>query len=116
MERSSPGPLRMISSRNPRVQSQPSSLGPEAINDSGLPYFGTHAVYRRNSTAYSCGVKFPPQPQDSLPTPQKRTSKGSADPPAVRLSAKVVLPAGELRYSTHWENASAGRLRTLAAR
>src|SRR5450631_469299 len=100
MERSCPGPLRTISSKNPRVQSQLSSFGPEAMNDRSFPYPGTQVVYLRNSTAYSCGVKFPPQPQDSFPTPQKRTLNGSANPAAARVSARVVLPAGELQYST----------------
>jgi hypothetical protein len=35
-----------------------------------IPKQGTQAVKRRYSVAYSSGVKFPPQPQDSLPTPQ----------------------------------------------
>src|SRR6478672_5016934 len=100
MERMSPGEWRTVSSRNPRVQSHLSSLGPEAMNDTFCPYCGTQAVYLRNSTAYSCAVKFPPQPQDSLPTPQYRTPNGSAYPAAARMSARVVLPAGELQYST----------------
>src|SRR6185295_5224194 len=100
MERMSPGEWRTISSRNPRVQSHLSSLGPEETNDNFCPYSGTHAVYRRNSTAYSCAVKFPPQPHDSFPTPQYRTPNGSAYPAAVRRSDRVVLPAGELQYST----------------
>src|SRR5271157_5155638 len=66
--------------------------------------------------AYSAGSKLPPHPQDSLPTPQYFTLKGSLNPAATRVSASVVIPAGELQYSTHWTNCCAGRLRTLAAR
>src|SRR6266404_2438958 len=94
-------PLRATSSKKPRVHSQLFSLGPEATNDNLLPYSGTHVAKRRYSTAYSCAVKLPPQPQDSLPTPQYCTLKGSLNPAAARSSARVVLPAGELQYSTH---------------
>src|ERR1700730_6035609 len=109
-------PCRTISSKNPRVQFQSSELGPEAINESSCPYRGTQAVYLPNSAANCCPVKLPPHPQDSVPTPQKRTPNGSGYPDAARVSAHVVLPAGELQYSTQWSNSSPGRLRTLAAR
>src|SRR5205814_6681920 len=101
MERSSLAPFRTISSRKPRVQSQLSSFGPDAMKDKSCPKRGTQVVHLRNSTAYSCDVKFPPQPQDSLPTPQKRTPNGSEYPAAARTSARLVLPAGALQYSTH---------------
>ena len=42
------------------------------------PNWGTHAVKRRYSVAYSSGVNSPPQPHDSLPTPQNLTSYGLA--------------------------------------
>src|SRR4030095_7158307 len=84
-----------------RVQSRSPPFGPAPTKARFTPYLGTQAVKRRYSAAYSSGVKLPPQPQDSLPTPQKRTLKGSRSPPAARFSAGVVLPAGELQYSTH---------------
>ncbi len=43
---------------------------------------------------------LPPQPQFSLPTPQKRTFHGSARPFARRSSAIESSPS-EVRYSTH---------------
>ena len=81
------------------------------------PYAGTaHVAKRRNSAAYSSGVKLPPQPHDSLPIPQYRTPNGSRSPPAARCSASVVLAAGELQYSTHSMNDRAGNVRTFTAR
>ena len=52
-----------------------------------LSKHGTQAVYRRNSAAYSSGVRLPPQPQGSLPTPQRRRSSGSRSPFASRVAA-----------------------------
>ena len=43
---------------------------------------------------------LPPQPQFSLPTPQKRTFHGSRRPFARRSSA-IESSASEVRYSTH---------------
>src|ERR1700761_718183 len=107
--------MKMFSKKR-AVQSTSSWFGPEAMSFRSTPYLGSHDWYLRYSLAYSSGVKFPPQPQLSLPTPQYCTLYGSGDPPAARTSAQVVLPAGELQYSTHWSKAYAFRLRTLAAR
>ena len=74
---------------------------------------GVHAVKRRNSAAYSSGVRLPPQPQLSLPTPQRSTLKGAGSPLAARCAAKALgaagaaefegtLPAGALQYSISW--------------
>jgi hypothetical protein len=60
--------------------------------------------------AYSSGTRFPPQPQLSLPTPQRSTLKGSGSPLAARWAASALgmagaaefdgtLPAGALQYS-----------------
>jgi hypothetical protein len=48
-------------------------------------------------------VKLPPQPHDSLPTPQYSTLKGSRLPiwPLARICESVVVAAGALQYSTH---------------
>ena len=81
------------------------------------PYAGTaHVAKRRYSAAYSSGVKLPPHPQDSFPMPQYRTPNGSRSPPAARCSASVVLPAGELQYSSHSVNERAGSVRRFTAR
>src|SRR5437870_13713182 len=76
-------------------------FGPAAMNFSGTPKRGTQAVYRRNSVAYSSGVKLPPQPHGSLPTPQYVTPNGSRSPAAARSSDIVVASAGALQYSIH---------------
>src|SRR5262245_24123186 len=94
-----PNPRRSFSfEKNLRVQSRSAPFGPEPTKASLTPYEGTQAVNRRYSAAYSSGVKFPPQPHDSLPTPQNFTPAGSR---FARMSASVVEPAGELQYSTH---------------
>src|SRR6185436_21167333 len=87
--------------KNLRVQSRSPPFGPEPMKDNPIPKPGAHSEKRRYSAAYSSGVKLPPQPHDSLPTPQYFTLNGSRSPPAARSSAGVVLPAGELQYSTH---------------
>src|SRR4029453_17430193 len=84
-----------------RVQSRSPPFGPAPTKARFTPYLGTQAVKRRYSAAYSSGVKLPPQPQDSLPTPQKRTFGESGSPFSARTSASDVVPGGELQYSTH---------------
>src|SRR5580704_19699129 len=96
------GPFCNMPCRNSRVHLYSLSFGPDAIKLSSVPNCGTSAQNLRNSTEYSVAVMSPPHPHDSLPTPQNRTLKGSLLPPAARRSASVVLPAGELQYSTHW--------------
>jgi hypothetical protein len=61
------------------------------------PYDGGDAM------AYSSGVKSPPQPQASLPTPQYSMPHGCllGNSPVARILASVVESAGELQYSTH---------------
>jgi hypothetical protein len=88
--------------KKPRVQFSSPLLGPDATKERRVSKPGTHDVKRRNSTAYSSAVKSPPQPQLSLPTPQKRTLSGLRSPSRARRSASDVDPAGELQYSTHW--------------
>src|ERR1043165_5153244 len=92
-----------IFEKNPRVQFESPPFDPEAIKLKSTLYRATAAVKRMYSTEYSAGVKFPPQPHDSLPMPQNFTRNGSRtgiSPPA-RRSAPVVEPAGELQYSIH---------------
>src|SRR5258708_25704531 len=115
MRRNCPGPLRTTSFRNSRVQTHSSVLGPDATSFSSSPYVGSHDVKRRNSTAYSSGVKSPPQPQDSFPTPQYFTRNGSGEPAAARASANVVLPAGGFQISPPSHNPDAGKLLTVPA-
>src|ERR1700683_4612794 len=110
------GPLSRISAKNPLVQFQSSVFGPEAMRCKVSPYAGSQVAYRRNSAAYSWGVKFPPHPQDSFPTPQYFTPKGSGYPAVARTSDRVVVPAGELQNSTHCWKADAGSVLTFAAR
>ena len=69
---------------------------------------------RRNSTAYSSGRKSPPQPHDHCRCPGQHIV-GFAAAVGARVWASVVLPAGELQYSTHSSNQCGVRLRTLAA-
>src|SRR3990170_4527238 len=111
-----PWPFSVSLLKKPRVQFSSPLLGPEAMYDSRASNPGTHDVNRRNSTAYSSAVKSPPQPQLSLPTPQKRTFSGSGEPSFARRSASDVLPAGEFADSTHWEKERARRLRGVAAK
>src|ERR1700722_8153197 len=95
------GPFCNIPCRNSRVHLYSLSFGPDATKLNSAPNCGTSAQNFRNSVEYSVAVMSPPQPHDSLPTPQKRTLNGSLLPPAARISAYVVLPAGELQYSIH---------------
>src|ERR1044071_5022759 len=95
--------LSAILEKNPRVQLESPPFDPEAIKLRSTPYRGTAAVKRLYSTEYSSGVKFPPQPHDSLPMPQNFTRNGSrtGSSPLARRWAPVVDPAGELQYSSH---------------
>src|ERR1700744_236631 len=95
------GPFCNMPWRNSRVHLYSASFGPEATKLSSVPNCGTSATNLRNSTEYSVAVMSPPQPHDPFPTPQKPTLNGSLLPPAARMSANVVLPAGELQYSIH---------------
>ena len=57
-------------------------------------------MYLRYSVAYSPPLMFPPQPHDSLPTPQYLTLKGSLSPLLARSVARERVPAGALQYDT----------------
>src|SRR5207248_817044 len=102
--------------KNRRVHSTSPPFGPAPMNANGTPYLGTHDVNFRNSTAYSSGVKFPPQPHDSFPIPQYRTLNGSRSPAAARIPESVVCSAGALQYSTQSSKSRALPDRTFAAR
>src|SRR5262249_61399159 len=84
-----------------RVHSMSPLFGPAPMHARSIEKPGTHSVNRRYSEAYSSGVKLPPQPHDSFPTPQYLTPNGSRSPADARISASVVTSRGELQYSTH---------------
>src|SRR5262249_3755411 len=87
--------------KNRRVHSTSPPPGPAPMHARSTENPGSHSVNRRYSEAYSSGVKLPPQPHDSLPTPQYLTENGSRSPAASRISANVVLAGGGLQDSTH---------------
>src|SRR5258708_18596727 len=73
-------------------------------------------MYLRYSAAYSPPVMLPPQPHDSLPTPQYLTPKGSLSPLPARSSARESVPAGALQYDTQSWNSCGVPEPTFAAR
>src|SRR5579871_3014926 len=71
---------------HPRSRSLECPRGPTAMKKGLGGNAGNCVTKRRYREAYSCGVMSPPQPQDSFPTPQKRTPKGSLEPFMARRS------------------------------
>src|ERR1700730_3466137 len=99
-----PSPRTFFSpAKKPSVHSTSPSAecprGPVATKN-GRRYAGNCDVYLRYSVAYSPPDMLPPQPHDSLPTPQYLTLNGSLSPLVARSSASESVPAGALLYDT----------------
>jgi hypothetical protein len=98
-------PARLLEPGERKPSVQPTSLSAEcprgpAATKNGFTYAGHCEMYLRYWVAYSPPVMFPPQPHDSLPTPQYLMLKGAFSPLAARSSAREIVPAGALLYDT----------------